>query len=115
MPITKDNSVYEKTSFLSKNNDAFIESMYLKYISNDSELPQGWKEFFDELGEEKKNILNEIKGPSWSPKKIDITKIVDQKKISAKDPKTIKYIRFFCAFRKHSHIVKINLNTIVPM
>ncbi len=53
MPVIKDNSIYEKTSFLSKSNSAFIENMYLKYISNNSQLPQGWKEFFDGLGEEK--------------------------------------------------------------
>ena len=58
MPVTKDNSIYEKTSFLSKSNSAFIESLYLKYINSDSELPQGWKEFFDGLGDEKKYILN---------------------------------------------------------
>jgi len=38
MSVTKDNSIYEKTSFLSKNNGAFIESMYLKYINSDPEL-----------------------------------------------------------------------------
>ena len=74
MPASKDNSIYEKTSFLSKSNSAFIESMYLKYISNSPQLPQGWKEFFDGLGEEKKYILNEIEGPSWAPNKINIKK-----------------------------------------
>ncbi|SVC55623.1 uncharacterized protein METZ01_LOCUS308477, partial [marine metagenome] len=84
MPVTKDNSIYEKTSFLSKSNSAFIESLYLKYINSDPELPQSWKEFFDGLDDEKKNILNEIQGPSWAPKKINIKKIIDQGKISAK-------------------------------
>ena len=85
MPTTKDNSIYEKTSFLSKNNDAFIESMYLKYVSSDPKLPLDWKEFFDGLGEEKKYILNEIQGPSWTPNKIDITKIVNKENISAQE------------------------------
>ena len=49
MSVYKDNSIYEKTSFLSKSNDAFIESLYLKYINSDPELPQSWKEFFDGL------------------------------------------------------------------
>ena len=84
MSVIKDNSIFEKTSFLSKSNSAFIESLYLKYINSDSELPQGWKEFFDGLGDEKKYILNEIQGPSWAPKKINIKKIIDQGKISAK-------------------------------
>ena len=45
-----------------------LKAMYLKYISNNPQLPQSWKEFFDGLGEEKKYILNEIQGPSWAPK-----------------------------------------------
>ena len=85
MPVIKDNSIYEKTSFLSKSNSAFIENMYFKYISNNSQLPQGWKEFFDGLGEEKNNILNEIQGPSWTPKKSNIKKTIDQREISMKE------------------------------
>ena len=80
MPTIKNNLVYEKTSFLSKSNSAFIESMYLKYVSGDPELPHDWKEFFDGLGENKKYILNEIQGPSWTPNKINIKKIIDQEK-----------------------------------
>ena len=56
MSVTKDNLIYEKTSFLSKNNSVFIESMYLKYINSDPELPQSWNEFFDGLGDETKYI-----------------------------------------------------------
>ena len=67
MSIIKDNIVYEKTSFLSQNNSAFIESMYLKYINDDAELPQSWREFFEGLGDQKKDILNDVQGPSWAP------------------------------------------------
>ena len=69
MTTIKDNTIYEKTSFLSKSNSSFIERMYIKYINNDSDLPTGWREFFEGLGEEKKDVLNEILGPSWSPEK----------------------------------------------
>ena len=90
MSLTKDNLIYEKTSFLNKSNSTFIESMYLKYINSDPELPQGWKEFFDGLGDEKKYILNEIQGPSWAPRKTNILKIIDQIKISIKDDLRVK-------------------------
>ena len=85
MSIIKDNIVYEKTSFLSQNNSAFIESMYLKYINDDAELPQSWREFFEGLGDQKKDILNDVQGPSWAPKKSNVSKIIDQIKISIKD------------------------------
>ena len=121
MSVTKDNSIYEKTSFLSKNNGAFIESMYLKYINSDTELPQGWKEFFDGLGEDKKYILNEIQGPSWAPNKINIKKIIDQEKISTKESsnefvssredyekekeQSVKAIALIRAYRIRGHLI----------
>ena len=45
MSVTKDNSIYEKTSFLSKSNSAFIESMYLKYINSDQNYHKVGKNF----------------------------------------------------------------------
>ena len=33
----------------------------------------------------KKDILNDVQGPSWAPKKSNISKIIDQIKISIKD------------------------------
>ena len=121
MPVIKDNSIYEKTSFLSKSNSAFIENMYLKYISNDSQLPQGWKEFFDGLGEEKNNILNEIQGPSWTPKKSNIKKTIDQREISMKETsneiissakdyekikeQSVKAIALIRAYRIRGHLI----------
>jgi len=121
MSVTKDNSIYEKTSFLSKSNSAFIESLYLKYINSDPELPQSWKEFFDGLDDEKKNILNEIQGPSWAPKKINIKKIIDKGKISAKESsnelvssredyekekkQSVKAIALIRAYRIRGHLI----------
>ena len=42
----------EKTGFLSKSNSAFIEQMYLQYINQDPSLPESWKTYFDEIGDE---------------------------------------------------------------
>ena len=72
------NFEFEKTGFLSKSNSSFIEQMYLQYINKDSNLPQSWKNYFDEIGDEIDIIVNEINGPSWGPKK---------NKISVKDIK----------------------------
>ena len=44
------NLEYEKTAFLSKSNSAFIEEMYMKFVNNDPNLPQSWKEYFNEIG-----------------------------------------------------------------
>ncbi len=36
--------------------------MYLKFVNNDPTLPKSWKKYFDEIGDEKDVIINEIKG-----------------------------------------------------
>ena len=121
MPVTKDNSIYEKTSFLSKSNSAFIESMYLKYINSDPKLSQDWNEFFDGLGDETKYILNEVQGPSWAPKKINIKKIIEQEKISTEETsngfvslrethekekeQSVKAIALIRAYRIRGHLI----------
>ena len=67
------NLEFEKTEFLNKSNSAFIEQMYLQYINQDPNLPSSWKNYFEEIGEEIDTIVNEINGPSWSPKKNKIS------------------------------------------
>ncbi len=72
------NLEFEKTAFLSKSNSAFIEEMYLKFVNKDPSLPDSWREYFSEIGDQAEEVVNEINGPSWSPsKKVSINK--DQK------------------------------------
>jgi len=77
MSLTK-NLEFEKTSFLTKSNSAFLEQMYLKYINKDLDLPSSWKNYFDDLGDELDLVVNEIKGPSWAPIKKQIN-IIEKK------------------------------------
>ena len=58
MPSSK-NLDYQKTSFLSKSNSAFIEEMYLKFINKDSDFPESWKKYFLDIGEEAEIIAKE--------------------------------------------------------
>ena len=60
------NLEFEKTAFLSKSNSAFIEEMYMKFINNDPNLPDSWREYFNEIGDEADDVIKEINGPSWS-------------------------------------------------
>src|SRR5210317_889716 len=70
------NLEFEKTSFLSKSNSAFIEQMYLKFINKDKDLPESWKNYFEGMSEDLSMIAKEINGPSWSiKKKIDIDEV----------------------------------------
>jgi len=81
------NLEYKKTSFLNKSNSAFIEQMYLKFINKDSDLPESWRNYFLDIGDEIDLAVKEINGPTWSPKKkkIDLDEI--QKNIDNEEQK----------------------------
>jgi len=59
----------EKTSFLNKSNSAFIEDMYVRFIENDPNLPESWKNYFETLDDDIQSVIKEIEGPTWQPKK----------------------------------------------
>ena len=73
MSADKNNLTYKKTSFLTGVNSDYIEEYYSLYLQNPKLLPKDWIEFFDGLKEDSKDIIENIKGPSWSPKKIKIS------------------------------------------
>ena len=69
MASNKNNTVFEKTSFLQGSNSPFIEDLYLQYLKNPKSIPSSWADFFDGLNEDQNIIKKEILGPSWSPRK----------------------------------------------
>ena len=84
------NLEYKKTSFLNKSNNAFIEQMYLKFINRDNDLPESWRKYFLEIGEEFDIIAKEINGPSWNPIKKKIN--LDISKINQNDEKVFSLL-----------------------
>ena len=50
------NLEFEKTSFLSKSNNAFIEQMYLKFINKDADLPESWQHYFVSIDDDLSTI-----------------------------------------------------------
>ena len=64
-----NNTTFKKTSFLAGSNSEFINEFYADYITDPNSLPDSWRKFFDGLSENEKLIYDNIKGPSWSPKK----------------------------------------------
>src|SRR6056300_134160 len=107
MALTK-NLEFEKTSFLTKSNSAFLEQMYLKYINKDLDLPSSWKNYFDDLGDELDLVVNEIKGPSWAPIKKQIN-IIEKKTTSENNLQnnidSIKAVELIRAYRLRGHLL----------
>ena len=115
------NLEYKKTSFLNKSNSAFIEQMYVKYVNNDPNLPESWKKYFVDIGDDINSIVKEVNGPSWSPRKnkIDESKIleneieilesqnkeIDQNDIVASNSNSIKAVSLIRAYRQRGHLL----------
>ena len=68
MSLIKDKTVFEKTSFLSGTNSAFIEELYERFLKDPSSIPNDWQVFFSGLDEKKEIIEKSLKGPSWGRK-----------------------------------------------
>ena len=107
---------FKKTGFLSKTNSAFIEQMYLQYINQDPSLPDSWKDYFDEVGDEVDIIVNEINGPSWSPKKDKIliknlnktfgeNGQTNELEIIKSNANSIKAVALIRSYRQRGHLI----------
>ena len=109
------NLEFQKTAFLSKSNSAFIEEMYVKFVNNDPTLPDGWKRYFNEIGDDFDVIINEINGPSWSPtKKVSIKKFQEQKietnnlsesELIKSNANSIKAVAMIRSYRQRGHLI----------
>ena len=117
MSVDKSNQTYKKTSFLTGVNSDFIEEYYSLYLKDPKLLTGDWVEFFDGLKEDSKNILSNLKGPSWNPKKVrqitsvqstkpkfleDNTDLNSSKQASADSVRAIMLIR---AYRIRGHLI----------
>ena len=109
------NLEFKKTAFLSKSNSTFIEEMYMKFVNKDPNLPDSWKRYFDEIGDELDVIVNEINGPSWSPsKKVSINKVQKQTEKNGQmseletiksNANSIKAVAMIRSYRQRGHLI----------
>ena len=117
MASNKNNSTLEQTSFLQGANSPFIEKMYLQYLNNPNNIPQSWRDFFEGLNEDKKIVQSELLGPSWAPKKNDISnndvketfKSIDQTSahinFEKEKEQSVKAIALIRAYRIRGHLI----------
>ena len=120
------NLEYQKTSFLSKTNSSFIEEMYLKFINQDENIPESWKKYFEDIGEDISIVAKELNGPSWGSNKtkIDLTQIqenleyenqsfeknqtnnsISEKEISKMNGQSIRAVSMVRSYRQRGHLI----------
>ena len=100
--------------------------MYLKFVNKDSDLPESWLNYFEEIGDELNIIAKEINGPSWSQSKtkIDIDELekkidqeekylsknvsqvmINEKKSSKSNGDSIKAVAMIRSYRQRGHLI----------
>jgi len=120
MASNKDNTIFEKTSFLQGANSLFIDELYLQYLKNPQNIPESWVKLFDGLNEDREIIEKEILGPSWAPRKNrnlknDIEEqdkqhpinnnLVSQKNSEKEKEESVKAIALIRAYRIRGHLI----------
>jgi len=113
--MSSKNLEFEKTAFLTKSNSSFIEEMYKKFVNGDPTLPDSWKRYFDEIGDEVDIVVKEINGPSWSPtKKFSINQKQKQStesdqlselELIKSNANSIKAVAMIRSYRQRGHLI----------
>lgn len=62
-----DRMSVSQTSFLSSGNADFVAELYARYRSNPASVDPSWTAFFNELNDDERAILGELRGASWAP------------------------------------------------
>ncbi len=60
------NDHFHASSFMEGDNAEYLEQMYARYAADPSSVDEAWHAFFRALGDERKEVEAEAKGPSWA-------------------------------------------------
>src|SRR4051812_20917340 len=54
------------TTFLSGTNAEFIAELYSRFLDDPASVDEGWRRFFDEIGDDAVSVKAERAGPAWA-------------------------------------------------
>src|SRR5215468_965378 len=80
----------EQTSFLFGANAPFIEELFARYLGDPNSVDPEWRVFFEALGEQKDNVLAEVRGASWAPNGAHIIGAADPDSLPAPANRNVK-------------------------
>jgi len=67
----------ERSSFLYGANSAFIEGLFERFAQDPQSVDESWRTFFSELSAEQREVLREVTGASWAPKRTRVVGVAD--------------------------------------
>jgi 2-oxoglutarate dehydrogenase E1 component len=80
----------EQTSFLFGANAPFIEELYERYLGDPNAVDAEWRTFFEALGEQKNDVLAEMRGASWAPNGAHVIGAVDPDSLPSPANRNVK-------------------------
>jgi 2-oxoglutarate dehydrogenase E1 component len=80
----------EQTSFLFGANAPFIEELYERYLGDPNAVDAEWRTFFEALGEQKNDVLAEVRGASWAPNGAHVIGAVDPEMLPSPANRNVK-------------------------
>ncbi|HMJ99814.1 MAG TPA: 2-oxoglutarate dehydrogenase E1 component, partial [Reyranella sp.] len=80
----------EQTSFLFGANAPFIEELYARYLGDPNAVDAEWRTFFEALGEQKSDVLAEVRGASWAPNGAHVIGAVDPETLPSPANRNVK-------------------------
>lgn len=83
----------QKQAFLSAADPDYLAELYTKYLDNPTKLDASWATFFDELDDDTRALLDDLKGASWTPSDAKVQAVMSQAANSGmNDPETKKKV-----------------------
>jgi 2-oxoglutarate dehydrogenase E1 component len=61
-------SQVEQFSFLYGANETFVAELYARYLEDPASVDPSWRDFFAELHDDARELLQEMRGASWAPR-----------------------------------------------
>jgi 2-oxoglutarate dehydrogenase E1 component len=60
------NDVFHASSFMQGHNAEYLEQLYAQYAQDPNAVDEGWRQFFESLGDAPMDAQAEAQGPSWA-------------------------------------------------
>ncbi|EWY42774.1 MFS transporter [Skermanella stibiiresistens SB22] len=73
----------DQSSFLFGSNATFIAELYARYLEDPKSVDQSWNNFFSELNDDAREVLDELRGASWAP---NTTSVIGEEPTPATKP-----------------------------
>ncbi|MGQ0677341.1 MAG: 2-oxoglutarate dehydrogenase E1 component [Rhodospirillales bacterium] len=55
-------------SLLNGNNAVFVSELYARFLENPAAVDPSWRGFFEDMRDDVRAVLDDMKGPSWAPR-----------------------------------------------